>query len=380
MTTVYSRAVVNITASSTATTNNPTWVGNRLGTGTTVNIFGTLQTSNQNFSITDTATYSTSQLRQTTFNLYDGNLLLDNSGVTTGVGGAAHNLRIPASSTLNMLGGIFRFTGSNTLASSQTLQALNSYGQTAIDLRRTGTTISPTVTIGNLVRGSGGNSIITFTNNNTLAFGSTGFVNLTQLNGVAPAVGRLPAYMINATSNSFLSYGGSGIVDTAYTVQNTLPTDPNAVVNVTDAAALALTTAADSQAYALRSSVTTGGLSISGSSAFTIVGNGSNAGLIVDTSAFSSSAPFLFGASGTAEAVIFNNTTAATTTTFTNTISANGLTKGGAGNLVLAPATTANSNRGNVEKLSGPITINAGTLTVVINLRSAAAASPIRIR
>lgn len=364
VTTIYSGATVNLTASNATTA----WVGNRLGTGSTVNIFGTLQSSNQNFSITDTATFSTSQLRQTTFNLYGGNLLLDNSGVTTGIGGAANNLRIQATSTLNMFGGIFRFTGSNTLASSQTLQALNSYGQTAIDLRRTGATISPTVTIGNLVRGSGSNSILTFSNNNTLAFGSTGIVNLTQLNGVAPAVGRLPAYLIDATSNSFLSYSGSGIVDTAYTAQATLPTDATAVVNVTNGSALTLTTAASplNQALALRASVT-GGLTINGSDTLTIAGEASaydagtvKAGLIVDTGALAVSAPVRFGASGTAEAVIFNVTAA----TFSNNVFADGLTKGGAGNLTLAPTAGTNSNRGNVATLSGPITINAGTLTV----------------
>ncbi|MGC3968303.1 MAG: hypothetical protein QM775_13300 [Pirellulales bacterium] len=345
-TTIFNSSTLTLTSPNAAA-----MVGNRLGTGTTVNILGTLSTSTENYNPTDVVLYPY-QMTQTTFNIYNGGLFdINNAGVT----GVNVNRRINPTSDLNIIGGIFRFLGDDASAnnSTQNVDVVTAWGQANVDLRRAaaGGDGTATLNIANLVRASGSNAIISFTNNN---LPSTSFANslatlgVAQLNGATPSAGMLPAYIVNGSSNQYLQWSGGTITD----VTPTAYAGGTAAGGTVSGISTAYTTAAGDSAYAVRASA-----NISGTSSLQIRSGGI---LTAPTATLTVSAPVSFNnGSSNVEAVVFAGGSAAVS--FTNTITAAGLTKGGAQAMVISPGTN-NSNRGNVGLLSGPITLNTGTL------------------
>jgi autotransporter-associated beta strand protein len=357
ITTVFTGSTISLSRSAAAAD-----VGNRLGTGTTVNILGTLSTTNQNYA-PNLGLWPT-QLAQTIYNIYGGGLFDINN---TGVVGTFDNHRIPTTSTLNLIGGQFRYQGDNvsTNRALQAVETVNAWGQATIDIRRATPGGSDADNLAQVIfgivdvhRGSASNparSIISFTNaglsgnsfNDPLSY-----LIVTKLNGAnLTSPGMLPVYMVNGTAGQYLMFEGSGTYRVSDMPVTAYSAGFTADGTVSEIAAAIAPTAGDS-VYALRAAA-----NINAGSSLRI----RSGGFLASTN-ITAAAPLQFN-NGTSDVEAIVYTTATGTTSFTNTVAADGLTKGGPGILNLNPGTN-NSNRGNVGFLSGTVTINAGTLQV----------------
>ena len=355
----------NITVNGGSTLNVAgTTAQNSLGTGSTINLFGTMNFTNAAY------TGAAPQINQSTFNLYPGALLdLNNTGITSNNA----NIRFGAANTINMMAGTFRLRGLDTVAVSQAIGTLNAYGQPSMDLLRLNAAGSGTTTVNitslNLARTAESRPMMTFTrNSNVAALGGLGQVTITNLNG-APIGGQvvngmLPAYLVNGTDNIYLTYGVNGLINAAMTGVNSASLN-GGVANIAaliDQNTTTVTTVktgggASGDVYALRLRTTIDVNQNDATESFNI----RSGGLLTTGATLSIDSRIFFGDGTTpVEARVYNTVT----TTLANRITASGLTKGGAGALALSPGAGLNGNLGNLSTLVGPIVVNAGTLQV----------------
>ncbi|MCX6854733.1 MAG: autotransporter-associated beta strand repeat-containing protein, partial [Verrucomicrobia bacterium] len=280
---------------------------------------------------------------------------LDNSAVTTG--GGTTNLRLVGTTPINAYGGsTFSLIGSNTGATTTTQNtgAYGFQGGNVINLS-TNTTAATNadgvITIANLVRNGNGTMAFTRAVGSPTAFGTStanndARINLTQLNGATPVVtnGSIAPWLVDQTSNTFLTYGANGIAPVIYSAATLATATANDLVT---SGAVAITANSTVHALQLTGTITQTG----GPFTITIGANSTatdGAGLIM-TSASTHTPNFSFGTAGAREAVIYNSAAV----TLSGTIAASGLTKFGTGTLTL---TGVNSG------LTGTITGNQGIL------------------
>lgn len=342
-----------------------------LGTGTTINVYGTLNLTGGDYAQLAQETLNVSQARGV-----NGVVNLNvTSNEFAGIGTV--NERLKDTVVLNLNGATLSFTGYTSgnvtgapLISSQTVGAFNFSAANAVNMTTASTATTDQdaiLTINNLNRVN--NGTMTFAHVGTtqpvLGAPSVGSssdlrVFITNINGAAPVVtnGMLAPYLLEVSGvPQYLTYGPNGITPAAFDVAATTAAalqgaTPSQIVSV-DAS---FTTSANASVYALR----LGDVALSGSNTITIGAQASEedgAGLILSVSAARTDSPNLtFGTGGNREAVIFVTGTVPTTVqtvTLSGLISATGLTKSGPSTLSLT---------GNNVNLNGTITIDQGTL------------------
>ncbi|OYW30557.1 MAG: hypothetical protein B7Z47_03495, partial [Chthoniobacter sp. 12-60-6] len=374
--TVISRSSLLITRQATTGANGP------LGNGGTVDIFGTLQVYNQ-ASLRNLAGTANAYA----VNIHPGAVLwLDNDAV---------NLtdRWDDNTAVNLNGGQLYFRARNDAAvtSTETVGAVNYSRGSSLRVDRRITNGVAQLTVASLNRAGVGSTLGIQPNGNFLGLNAgndeterlfvtawnttlptlSGTVNRNATPGFANN-GILPAYYIDVTNNTFLSYNST----TGFqSVQSTLTPATNqvayshiisaspftaglnggtAVVDVSAAAAVTLQD--DPFLYALRLNRDINS-SFGQFNTITFGGSGDNVGgLISVTNALSINANLKFGSTGANEAFIYT----AANITMNGDISASSITKFGGSALIIAKDQTA-AARGD-GGFSGNWVVNGGTL------------------
>ncbi|MCX6839395.1 MAG: autotransporter-associated beta strand repeat-containing protein, partial [Verrucomicrobia bacterium] len=172
--------------------------------------------------------------------------------------------------------------------------------------------------------------------------------------------GIKPAYYVNATDNTFVTYGANGFVNAAYSnifaggVFST-NTNANSVVDITTGV---VTLAQDQTVYALRTAFgINSGVGQYNTLTFADGATDADRGGLITTGTVAIATNLRFGTTGTKEGIIYNTGN----TTLSGDIYAGSLTKFGAGALIIGKDQTAAANG---IGFSGNWTVNGGALTL----------------
>lgn len=316
------------------------------------------------------------QLDNTSIRIFQGGVLdLDNRAVT--VANADRRLTTAAdidlsSSTLRLRG-----TSTNNTATSQTVDQVRVFGSSNIDLvpTATGTENRDTVlAINNLERVQGGT--LRLTSVGTFGAAASGSVNdaqiyATAINGVAPVVvnGMGPAWIVNQTSNSHVTYGANGFTNVTYGSSNLASGGTGAeLVNYSSNATI---TTLNVHAIRVNDVTLTGGTITLGSNAGV---NEAGVIFIPNGGDRTHTSNWFFGTAGNKEAILYTtNGGTARSTILTGKINATGLTKFGGDTLQL---NGDNRTTATMPGLTGTINVNQGTLFTNSNFGLGGSANP----
>lgn len=360
-TVVNSGSTLNIGIASSATTS-------ALGNGPLVIQGGTVSVGAN--------TNNSDQLDNTSIRLYQNGVLdLDNRGVTV----ANADRRLVATADVDLSSSTLRLRGTSTnnMATTQALNEVRVFGSSNIDLVPTASGTEnrdTTLTISNLSRVQGGTLRLTSVG----AFGATASATVndaqvyaTNINGVAPAVvnGMAPAWIVNQTSNSHVTYGANGFTNVTYGSTNLASGGTGAeLVNYTTNTTI---TTLNVHAMRVNDVALTGGT----------ITLGSNAGVSESGVIFlpnggdrTHSSNWFFGTTGNKEAVLYtSNGGTGRSTILTGKINATNLTKFGGDTLQL---NGDNRTTATLPGLTGTINVNQGTLFTNSNFGLGGSANP----
>ena len=331
-----------------------------LGNAGQVDVFGTLE-ARTNGSFLNFA----GSANQNTVVLHPGSVLFLNNNVTTQNfnrwnDGTAINLD-GAQVQINSLGSAPALTNVETVGAvtyqkgailSVAATSGGSVGLTTPSLTRTGAATLQVLTTG----GTLGTGTLAAANHSNLVV-SGGATAITP-SGLVNTI--LPAYFVNGTDNTFLTYGANGFTNATYT--NTFAAGAFST-NTTGASIVDLTTGTvtltqDQTVYALRTSQNiSSGVGQYNTLTFANGTTDADRGGLITTGTPTIATNLKFGTTGTKEGVIFNTGN----TTLTGDVYAGSITKFGAGALIIGKDQTAVANG---TGFAGNWTINQGSLTL----------------
>ena len=338
---------------------NSTLTAGPLGLGGAVDIFGTLQV------------YGNATLRNVAgnanayaVNLHPGSVLwLDNDGTNL-------TNRWDDGTAINLNGGQLYLRARNDAAvtSTETVGAINYSMGSSLRVDKRIAAGAAELTVGALTRGGTGSTLLIIPatagnlgvagNDNAERVVVTGGETAITPNGVVN--GMLPAYIVNGTDNTFLTYGANGFANATYDntfIGGVFTTNTTGTSKVDIGTAFMVLTQ-DQTVYALRTSqnISSG---VGQYNTITFADGTSNAdrGGLITTGTPTIATNLKFGTNGNKEGIIYNTGN----TTLSGDLYAGSLTKFGAGTLIIGKDQTAAANG---TGFGGNWVVNQGGLTL----------------